>query len=231
MDGWISFALGPLLRFSVAALVLGLLYRVGAALAQAAGTVRRAADREAPVGQLLGTTAQWALPVRAFRTQPLLTVFSVGFHVGLVGLGLFAASHVRLLGLPAWWPRLGAGTGDLLAWIALVGLAGVAAFRAFWNAARALSGFQDVMLLVILVLLVATGYLGAHPELSPFGARTMVLVHALLGNLALLLTPTTKLAHCVTFPFVRVVSFFGWRNPAGVGRRIEVALGKEGDPV
>jgi hypothetical protein len=59
----------------------------------------------------------------------------------------------------------------------------------------------------------------------------MLLLHMLLGNLALVLTPTTKIAHCVLYPFTQLIFQLGWHFPAESGRHVAVALAKEDEPV
>jgi hypothetical protein len=59
----------------------------------------------------------------------------------------------------------------------------------------------------------------------------MVLAHMLLGNLALILTPLTKITHCVLYPMIQLVFELGWHFPAETGRHVAVALDKESEPV
>ena len=59
----------------------------------------------------------------------------------------------------------------------------------------------------------------------------MLLVHLLLGNLALILTPMTKIVHCVLGPLTQLLSEVAWHFPAESGRHVAVALGKESEPL
>jgi hypothetical protein len=83
----------------------------------------------------------------------------------------------------------------------------------------------------MLLILAASGYWAAHPLSSPFAPRAMVLIHIMAGNLALILTPLTKIVHCVLAPLTQLISEIGWRFPADSGKRVAVALAKENEPI
>jgi hypothetical protein len=70
------------------------------------------------------------------------------------------------------------------------------------------------------------------PRIRPVSsARAMLLAHLLLANLTLVLTPTTKIAHCIVFPFMQLLFEVGWHFPAETGRHVAVALAKEDEKV
>mgnify|MGYP000665194020 CR=1 FL=1 len=58
-----------------------------------------------------------------------------------------------------------------------------------------------------------------------------MLTHLLLGNLALILTPMTKIVHCVLGPLTQLLSEVAWHFPADSGRRVAAVLGKENEPI
>ena len=99
------------------------------------------------------------------------------------------------------------------------------------KSARKLSRAQDVLILVALLTTILFGFLAAHPTKSPFDARAMLLFHILGGNLVLVLIPTTKIAHCVLYPFTQLLFQLGWHFPAETGRHVAVALAKEDEPI
>ena len=84
---------------------------------------------------------------------------------------------------------------------------------------------------ILLLVVTASGYWSAHPTASPTAPRTMLLVHLLAANLALFLTPLTKMVHCVLAPLNQLVSEVAWHFPAESGAHVAIALGKENDPV
>ncbi len=233
MDTLIDLARGPLFQISLAVCVLGLAYRIGTTVYQLAAAWRRAGDRELPLGAVARATLSWLFPRRLLRARPLYSAASIVFHAGIILLPLFLAGHVTLwqASIHVPWPVLGRGAADVLTVAAMAALVAVLLGRLVFRAARALTGPQDVGVLVLLLALTAAGFLAAHPELSPFGARTLLLVHVLLGDLALILTPTTKLAHCALVPLTQLVFEVGWHFPAASGRHVATALGKENEPV
>jgi hypothetical protein len=153
--------------------------------------------------------------------------------VGIILVPLFLAGHVHLLGayLPAGWPVLASGWSDTLTLIALVAMLWLMVGRVATLTARALSKPQDVAILVVLFLMVLFGFLASHPAWSPMHARSALLLHMLLGNLTLILIPTTKIVHCALYPFTQLIFALGWHFPAETGRHVATALAKENEPV
>ncbi len=233
IDAWIELARGPFFRIALAVCVLGLSYRIGVVVAQVVSAWRRAGDRRLPVADIAAATLGWIFPRRLLHQRPLYSVASLLFHVGVIVVPLFLAGHVALAGrfLPAWWPVLGPTTADVLTVAALLALALLVAARVAVRAARQLTRGQDVLVLLVLLATVGFGFLAAHPALSPFAGRSMVLLHVLLGDLVLVLIPLSKITHCVLYPFTQLVFQLGWHFPAETGRHVAVALGKEGEPV
>jgi nitrate reductase gamma subunit len=233
MDVWIDLARGPLFRIALATCVLGLLYHLFNAIYQIVNAYRRAGDRDVPFGSVAGITLRWLFPVRLLRATPVFSIASILFHSGIVLVPLFYVGHVRLWqeGMPLAWPVLGETVSDVLAILSIIGLAVLLGGRLLLASSRQLTTFQDVVLLVILVAVAASGYWAAHPTASPIAPRAMVLTHMLLGNLALVLMPTTKIVHCILYPVTQLISELGWHFPASSGRHVAVVLGKENEPV
>lgn len=233
MDTWIAFARGPAFRVASAVLVLGLAYRLTLTLAQLGFAWWRAGDRRLPFREVARATAKWLVPVDLFRRRPLYGLASVMLHVGVVVVPLFLIGHVSLLAgvLPRWWPTLPPQAADFLTVVALAAAGVVLAARHATATSRALTGGQEVAPLVLLLLVLLSGYLAGHPSRAFGDARDTALVHMLLGNLTLVLIPTTRLVHCLLFPFTRLVGELGWHNRADAGRRVAALLGKEGEAV
>jgi nitrate reductase gamma subunit len=233
IESWIDLARGPLFRVSLGILVLGLIYRFAVAAVQVVAAWRRAGDRQLPTAAIASATLGWLFPRRLLRARPLYSVASFSFHVGIILVPLFLVGHVVLLAgyLPGAWPRLDPLVADVLTLVCIVALGAVIIGRTISDTALALNKTQDLAILVVLLLLVLSGFLASHPMLSPFGARTMLLAHMLLGNLALILTPMTKIVHCVLYPLTQLVFELGWHFPAETGRHVAVVLNKEGEPV
>lgn len=233
MDAWIAFARGPLFRLSLAVCVLGLLYRAGIACYSLLSAWRKAGDRQLPLAAIGRATLDWLVPRRLLRARPLYSTASFAFHVGILVVPLFLAGHVILWerDVPVAWPALPPFAADALTLLALAALAGVLLARALTKESRALTRTTDVLVLLLLAALLGAGFLGSHPSVAPIDARALILAHVLLGDLALVLTPLTKIVHCVLFPFMQLAGEIGWHFPAGTGRDVAAALGKVGERI
>jgi nitrate reductase gamma subunit len=143
----------------------------------------------------------------------------------------FLLGHITLLGLPTWWPVLSPELADVLTVATILAIGVLIGLRVSTKASRALSRFQDLALLVILFAAVGFGFAAANPGFSPFAARSMLLLHILAANLVLILSPFSKIAHCVLYPMLQLVFQLGWHFPAQTGRHVAVALHKENEPI
>jgi nitrate reductase gamma subunit len=233
MDAWIEFARGPLFRIALTVMLLGLAYRVVVTAAQITASWYRAGDRRLPLSEIFEATVKWLFPVRLLRTRPVYSAASFLFHLGVVLVPLFLIGHVALLDtlLPAAWPVLPPLVADALTVIALAALLGLLVGRTVTRSARVLSRTQDVVLLLILFATLLFGFLSSHPAASPWASRSMLLLHILLGDLVLVLVPTTKIAHCALYPLTQLLFQLGWHFPAESGRHVAHALAKENEPV
>ena len=233
MDAWIELARGPLFRIALTIMALGLGYRVVVTVAQIASAWYRAGDRRLPLSDIAEATMRWLVPVRLLRTRPFYSAASFLFHLGVVLVPFFLIGHVALLEglLPASWPVLPPLVADIFTVIALAALLVLLVGRVVTRSARVLSRTQDVVLLLILFATLFFGFLGGHPTVSPLASRTMLLVHILLGDLVLVLVPTTKIAHCALYPMTQLLFQLGWHFPAQSGRHVAQALAKENEPV
>lgn len=233
MEAWIELARGPLFRVALVVCLLGLAYRLANTLWQIHRSHRRSGDKRLEKKTVLKATVNGLLPFRLLRVRPLYTLASIGFHVGILLVPLFYVGHVALWrdSLPLAWPTLGPAVSDLLTLIAVSGLVFVLFGRLLIRASRDLTSREDVAILVFLLCLTASGYWAAHPASFPFDPRAMLLVHLLLGNLALILTPMTKIVHCVLGPLTQLLSEVAWHFPAESGRNVAVVLGKENEPI
>lgn len=233
MDTWIDLARGPLFRISLAICALGLGYRLGVALWQLYTSWRRAGDRRLPVQAVIKSTLNWMLPTHLLRLRPVYGLASLLFHLGILLVPLFYAGHVNLwrASLPLAWPTLAPGLADALSLAAMAGLVLVLLGRLLVAASRDLTTGEDVWILLVLLVLTVSGYWAAHPTSSPFSARGLLLVHVLVVDLALILTPLTKIVHCILYPLTQLLSEVGWHFPAASGRHVAVALAKEQEPI
>jgi len=233
MDLWIETARGPFFRVALTIMILGLGYRVVVVVLQIATAWLRAADRRLPGKDIAAATLGWLVPVRLLRSRPVYSAASFLFHVGVIVVPLFLVGHAALLAgiLPRSWPTLNSTVADGLTLASLAALVVLLVGRVTVKSARKLTRAQDVLILVALLMTLLFGFLAAHPTQSPFDARAMLLFHILGGNLVLVLIPTTKIAHCVLYPFTQLLFQLGWHFPAESGRHVAIALAKEDEPI
>jgi hypothetical protein len=185
-------------------------------------------------GMILKATLGWLVPVRLLRVQPVYSAASILLHIGILLVPLFAAGHLAVWLPPSvalWWPVLSARVADGLAVLSMAALVILLLGRITVQTARELTQAGDNLILLVLLGLVGTGYWAAHPASAPGDPRAMLLIHQLLGNLGLVLTPTTKIVHCVLNPFSQLIAELSWRFPAATGEHVSIALGKENDSV
>jgi len=233
MDNWIALARGPLFRVALVICLLGLAYRIGNALWQIHRAHGQSGDKRLDGKTVVKATVNGLLPFRLFRVRPLYTLASIGFHVGILLVPLFYVGHVTLWQstIPLAWPTMGPALADVLTLVTLSCLVFLLVGRLLIRASRDLTTRGDVGILFFLLFLAASGYWAAHPASSPVDPRALLLVHLLLGNLALILTPMTKIVHCVLGPLSQLLSEVAWHFPAESGRHVAVALGKENEPI
>jgi nitrate reductase gamma subunit len=234
MDTLIEFGRGPLFRFAVAIALLGLLRHVVLSVWGLWQARRRAGDRRLALGQIIARTIVVLNPLRYFvGNRWLYSILSVAFHVGLILVPVLLAGHISLWrrGLGVGWPALPMAAADVLTLVTVATGLHLLVGRAGAEASRRLSRPQDWLLPPLMVLAFGSGYLLAHPARNPFDLSLTMLVHVGVGDLLLLLTPFTKIAHCVLLPFSQLVSEMAWRLVPGAGHEVRKTLGKEEQPI
>jgi hypothetical protein len=230
----IDFGRGPLFRFAVALAVLGLLRYVVLSALGLRRAIRRAGDRRIAYGPVILRTIVMLNPLRYFSgNRWRYSVVSAAFHVGLILVPVFLAGHIKIWrrGIGIGWPALPVLAAEVLTIITAA--AGVLLFagRLSSRASRGISRPQDWLLPPLISLEFLTGYLLAHPGSNPLGLDATMLVHVGVGDLLLLLTPFTKIVHCVMLPYSQFVLEMAWRMVPGAGREVVKTLGKEGQPI
>ncbi len=234
MDQWLEWARGPLFRFSLAVMLLGLLRLVVINVLNLVALTRRARDKRIPTKTVLRDTARWLFPFnRVPRHQLFFTFISVVFHVSIIIVPIFLGAHIMLWerGFGVSWVALNQGWADTLTVIAIISAFVLFARRASTTLTRSLSRAQDYVLPLLIASVFITGFLAMHPALNPFEYDPTMLVHVLCSNLVLIAIPFSKLSHMVLFPITQLVSELGWHLAPTGGQEVMFALGKEGEPV
>ena len=234
MDTLIEFGRGALFRFAVALAVLGILRHVVLSLWGVRQVLARAGDKRLDLGAVVQRTFVSLNPARWFRgNRGLYSAVSTLFHVGLILVPIFLAGHIRLWarGIGWSWAALPASLADALTLLTLATAALLVVGRAWHAGARGISRLQDWLLPILIALEFLSGYMLAHPVSNPLDLRLVTFVHVGVGDLLLVVTPFTKIAHCALLPFSQLVNEVAWRFVPGAGHEVVKTLGKEGQPI
>jgi len=234
MDALIDLGRGSLFRFAVVLAVLGLLRHVVMTVAGLARARARAGDKSFKVGQVLCGTLARLSPLRYLvGSRRLYTLVSLAFHLGLILVPIFYLGHIRLWGrgLGLSWPALPGAIADALTLVTLGAAALLVAGRAAARTSRATSRLQDWTLPSLIALEFLSGFMLAHPARNPVGLDATMLVHVWVGDLLLVVTPFTKIAHCVLLPLSQLVVEMAWRLVPRAGHEVTKSIGKEGQPL
>ena len=231
MPTWLMLAEGPAFFFTLAVFVLGLSRLIILTVWDIVAAIRRAGDQRLPYRQILRQMLSWLLPVnRLHRARPAYSFASFGLHVSILLVGLFLRNHLDILqadiGL-TWW----AISKPILDVLTLVGVAGAAFLllsRIYAGSSRHLSKLSDYLLLLLLLNIFASGYIAGR-DWNPIPYDGLMLFHVLNGAALLLVTPFTKIAHCVLFPLIRLGAEVAWHLvPQGGSKTIQTLYGPQG---
>jgi len=229
IEQWIDFAKGPLFALTFMIMALGLARHI---VIQVYELVTEKGRRltAAPWRKILNDAASWVVPVKQImKGTPFFSSVSYLFHIGVIVVPVFLANHIVLwektLGIDL--PSISPGWADFLTLFTLACVLVLLGFRIFGSRQRSMSRRIDYVLLVLIFLPFATGFLASHPSFNPFRWEVMMLVHLLSAELLFVVIPFTKLAHIVLFGFDRL-SAVHWQLRPGAGDKVADALfGKE----
>jgi len=234
MQELLDLARGPLFRFSLAVMLLGLARVLALDLIAAWGAYRRAGDKTLPWGFIGRRTLQWMFPVRRlFVSRPLFSLISILFHIGLLLVPLFLFAHVELWrgAIGFGWPALPKFLADWLTLGFIVCALGLVIARVSSRASRFISRPQDFLWPLVLLVPFVSGYACANLGLGPALYRIGMLAHVLSAETIFVLLPFTKIAHCVLMPFSQLISNLAWKFPADTDDLVCTTLNKKGAPV
>ena len=193
---------GPLAWLAFIIFVAGCLYRVGSMLVSGKkepalfpaesfkGGVRSILHGLIPFGSTY------------MRRQPLFTVVTVGFHLGVILVPLFLLAHI-VLWYESWeilWWSLPDLLADLMSlWVIL---ACIYFLVRRWTVpeVKKVTRPGDIFLLVIILTTFLTGFLAYH-QWGPY--RPILISHVLAGEILLVAIPFSKLGHMLFFMFSR----------------------------
>jgi len=238
MRAWLDFAEGPMFRFCLLVMVLGLLRLIYISIRDLRRMAKRTPDKSADPWAMFWAGFRWISPRRWLEGHKApYTATSLVFHIGLILVPVFYLHHVTL-----WEGGLGLGQGglphlmtalvaDVLTVITIVAGLALVIMRLADRQSRGMSRLQDWLLTPLCVAIFVTGFLASHPASNPFAYNATRLVHVMSANFIFLLMPVTKLAHVVLLPFSHAMSDLAWKIVPGVGLKVRTALGTPDRPV
>jgi nitrate reductase gamma subunit len=229
----LEWARGPAFVACFTLMVLGLARNLLVTIWGIIRAMLKAGDKNIPWKNLIFASLAWLLPFKKLKERLWYSLASILFHVGLIIVPVFLIEHVALWrrGIGFSWPAIGQSLADGLTLLTLAATIALLAGRLGNRNARALNRSQDVILVLLIALPFASGFVAAHPSLNPFNYHATMLVHVLSSNLLMCLIPFTKLCHCILLPLTQIVAEVGWHFPPEAGRRVSESLGKEVDSV
>lgn len=235
MDGLLDFVKGPLFRFSIAVLLLGLARIFILQLINGFEARRKAKEKKLPTKFVRKYMFGNLFMIRAFRTRPLYSLISIIFHVGIILTPLLLFDHILMIeneiGISWFALSFGKETADILTVTGIVAAVLLVIMRASAQVSRAISRKQDFLWPLILIVPLITGFVCANFATSPDAYNAFMLVHMLSGEMIFILIPFTKIAHCVLMPISSWITARAWKFPPDAGEHVLITLGKENEKI
>ncbi|MEW5873405.1 MAG: hypothetical protein AB1894_29360 [Chloroflexota bacterium] len=237
---WLSLATGPVMRFALTLMVLGLLRLVALTVWDMVSAVRRAQDRSIPYFKVIRETFSWLFPFsRLHRTRRAYSFASFGLHMGVLIVGLFLSNHIDILlralllsSAGPVWPAVNKLVLDGLTLVTIVAGLVLLFYRLYVPSSRTLSKSMDYILLVLILNIFVSGFIAGQDGLiasAPVSYDQLMLFHTLNGLVLLATIPFTKVSHCVLFPLIRLGSEIAWHmKPGGGNEVVDTLYGPEG---
>ena len=170
MDALLDFARGPLFRFSLIIMILGLARILFLDLYNAWKAYRKAGDKTMPWKLIIIRSLEWLVPIKRIgHNRPVYSVFSVIFHIGLILVPIFLLAHVQLWksGLGISWPTLSYKVAYWLTISTIVAAVALIIGRIFNRSSSFLSRKQDFLWPILLLIPFVTGFICAHTADKP----------------------------------------------------------------
>ena len=152
----------------------------------------------------LRSILHWLIPFGSlgWRSKPILTVVTFGFHICLVIAPIFLLSHIILWdeSLGIRWGALSDTMADVMTIIVIIGCIFYLIRRLTQKEVKFVTSTSDYVLLAIVAAPFVTGFLAYHQW---FGYQTFVILHIISGEIMLMAIPFTRLSHMLYSPFTR----------------------------
>jgi len=140
----------------------------------------------------------WSIPylAKSWQKNPVVTGVTFAFHICLLAVPIFAGAHVLLW--DQFWDvrywRLPAAATDVMTVVVILACLFFAFRRWRDPVVSYVSSLQDWIVLILVFLPFATGFLAYH---QIFHYPTMLIAHIVSGEVLLAALPFTRLAHAL----------------------------------
>lgn len=157
-----------------------------------------------PVGQGIKTIFSRSLPREGLvKFAPITYIGGYIFHLGFFVAFFFFAPHIALFedAFGVTWPAAGRVIVESATALAVLAIIALFYSRMTDPVRRALTTFDDYLVLILSALPLITGYVAVN---KLFGDPTLMMaIHVLSVDALLIAFPFTKLMHAVTFVMAR----------------------------
>jgi hypothetical protein len=227
----LEFVQGPVFRFALALMILGLLRQWFLIISDTIGGYVTSGDRRFFWRKLGQRLAWYFLPsVLLHRLRPagrflaayhtVLFLMSLTLRVVAVIVALFMVAHVHLWerGLGVSWPAIPEETADLLSIVTII--IGVVMFfgRLYSPVLRSIEPPWSFLKPLVFVVPFITGLLARHPALDPVDYHPMMLMHVLSACVVFVMIPFGRMMFPMHLPLAAVMPEAAWRpTPAAAG--------------
>lgn len=152
----------------------------------------------------LRSIGHWIVPFATlnWRRQPVITVVTFVFHLGLILTPIFLSAHLVLLddNLNLSWWSLPDGLADVWTLLVICAIVYYAVRRIVQPEVRYVTDAYDFLLLLLVAAPFVTGFLAYHQWGHVLG---LTIAHMLTGEILLAVIPFTRLSHMLLAPFTR----------------------------
>jgi len=146
----------------------------------------------------------WIVPFASVnsRKNPILTIVTFIFHIGLIFVPIFLFAHIILVKESwniSWW-FISDGAADFMTLLVIGCCIFFAARRIVQPEVKFLTSPSDFLILAVIATPFVTGFWTYHQWA---GHSFMAILHILSGEIMLAVIPFTRLSHMLFFPFTR----------------------------
>ncbi len=198
-----GFVTGPLAWLAFGIFFIGLIYRTVwyfRGLNWQADRVAYRTNVSLGIKGAIRSIFFWVVPfgTRGWRSHPVFTIITFGFHLSLLISAIFLPAHNIILerkwGISFF--TIPSGTGDVLTILVMIAVGMFIIRRLVLPEVRIITTAQDYLILAIAVAPFITGFIAYH---QIFEYKLWLILHILSGEIMLVAIPFTKLSHFVLF--------------------------------